>query len=75
MQGSVLGYENKFYLNKSKVEWVLQCILWVFGCNNLANKSTNLKETKNSFHKEAKYYRKATSLTYMNTYSMGQSPS
>jgi hypothetical protein len=35
IQGSVLGYENKFYLNKSKVEWVLQCILWVFRCNIL----------------------------------------
>jgi hypothetical protein len=54
MQSSVLGYENRFYLNKSKFEWVLQCILWVFGCNNLENKSTNLKETTNSFHKEAK---------------------
>jgi hypothetical protein len=29
MQGSVLGYENRLYLNKAKLEWVLQCILWV----------------------------------------------
>jgi hypothetical protein len=40
MQGSVLGYEIKFYLNKSKFECVLQCVLWDFGINNIENKST-----------------------------------
>jgi hypothetical protein len=50
----VLGYEIKFYLNKSKFECVLQCILWVFGCNKLENESTKLKEITNNFRKEAK---------------------
>jgi len=30
MQDSVSGYENKLYLHKVKMEWVLQFILRVF---------------------------------------------
>jgi len=50
MQATVLGYENKLYLNKAKMQCVLQCILWGFGCSVLGNKAQKHKETT---HREA----------------------
>ena len=66
---------------------VLQCMLWVFWLqyysaycgsfdrNILENKAQRIKKTTNKFHKEAKLYKKASFLTYINRYSMQQSAS
>jgi len=39
----VFGYENKLNVNKYKVDWLLQCILWVL---RLAAVSLEIKEQK-----------------------------
>ena len=39
----MFGYENKLNVNKYKVDWLLQCILWVL---RLAAVSLEIKEQK-----------------------------